>query len=354
MAKDLQALFKQLTDNYTPENLKTISAGIISSYQKKEYGILVKFARRLQLDGYEDRKNMGKIFVQIIKNYHPDKLSFLISHITKAFGENDRGQLEKYARWIGLDGYVDDEKGSVADFDVDIEEEYVYDEDAGYSDFDDEEEIDETDNDMDFDDEFSEDEDESNDEELYEDDIEDDIEDEDEDDESEVYGFKEAIHEEMLGNLVDDDVYLHPRDLIDLQDINLSDRGLQELSGIEHCHNLTILDLSDNEIINIGPLSKLESLIVLDLSGNEIGNIFPLASLENLISLNLANNEISGIGDLEGLQKLIYLDLSNNHVADFSVLEKLPSLTSVILTGNDIEDETFAESLRKKGIIVVL
>ena len=341
MKEDIKTLYGKLRNAYTADNLKTISAGIISSYQKRQYDSLFLYANRLALEGVEEVKNIGKIFIKIIKNYHPDKLNSILALIEKAYRENDHDTLGSYARQIGLAGYTDRDEGKRQgrkNYDIDIEEKYVYSE----NDFDFHDDL--------YTDEYRDDETNYSDEDFDEDDEEIGTEEK----EHEVFGFKEAIHEEFLGNLVDDEIFIQPEDLIELEELVLADRGIEELSGIEHCHNMTILDLSDNEIIDIGPLSKLYNLTILDLSNNCIEHITPLSYLENLVSLDLSGNDFTDIEPLASLQKLISLDISKNAIKDIGVLVNLESLKMVNLSGIRLDDKGVIEELKRKGVQVYL
>jgi len=72
------------------------------------------------------------------------------------------------------------------------------------------------------------------------------------------------------------------------------DSGIADLTGLEHCTQLTTLDLRRNQIASIGPLEGLASLQYLDLGGNTIANIQPLGGLYALTFVSLwgKGNEI--------------------------------------------------------------
>ena len=81
-------------------------------------------------------------------------------------------------------------------------------------------------------------------------------------------------------------------------------RKIADLTGLQHCTNLTELDLGGNEIGDISPLASLTNLTELDLSENQIENVSPLASLTSLIKLNLAGNPVRDVSPLASLTKL--------------------------------------------------
>jgi len=73
-----------------------------------------------------------------------------------------------------------------------------------------------------------------------------------------------------------------PSDLEGLTSFSASERNISDLTGLEHCVNLTYLDLSHNQISNISPLGNITNLADLQLDWNKISNIRPLVQNEGL------------------------------------------------------------------------
>jgi len=73
-----------------------------------------------------------------------------------------------------------------------------------------------------------------------------------------------------------------PSDLEGLTSFSASERNISDLTGLEHCVNLTYLDLSHNQINNISPLGNITNLADLQLDWNQISNIRPLVQNEGL------------------------------------------------------------------------
>jgi hypothetical protein len=133
--------------------------------------------------------------------------------------------------------------------------------------------------------------------------------------------------------------------------LDVSNRNITDLSGLEHCTALTELWLDDNNIDDITSLSHLTNLSHLELNGNRIHDISALSHLTNLKNLYLADNAISDITPLSNLVSLgphdsycippaTDLDLSNNQISDISPLSKLTGLEWVVLDDNNISDIT--------------
>ena len=144
---------------------------------------------------------------------------------------------------------------------------------------------------------------------------------------------REAIREE-LGIPADSPltqayVQLH---LTGLQAIN---KGVVDLTGLEHATDLQFLVLPRNKIRDLSPLSGLTGLVFIDLAGNQIADLSPLAGLENLEVLKLGGNQIRNVSSLAGLVNLKELVLSYNQIADISPLAGLANLENLYIRHNE-------------------
>ncbi|MBW1823862.1 MAG: leucine-rich repeat domain-containing protein [Deltaproteobacteria bacterium] len=129
-----------------------------------------------------------------------------------------------------------------------------------------------------------------------------------------------------------------PTDMLSLTNLNANDRGIVDLTGIEHATNLTYLWLYYNQISDISALSGLTNLTILYLFSNQISNISALSRLTNLTDLGLSNNQISDISALSGLTNLTSLRLDYNQISDISALSGLTNLTYLYLFSNQISN----------------
>ena len=102
--------------------------------------------------------------------------------------------------------------------------------------------------------------------------------------------------------------------------LRLDRNGISDLSTIARLRPLKYLSLNDNAITNIAPLAGLTGLIKLSLDSNAITNIAAVAGLRNLTHLSLNNNAIRDVSALAGLTKLKALYLFNNGISDISPL----------------------------------
>ena len=132
---------------------------------------------------------------------------------------------------------------------------------------------------------------------------------------------------------------IYASELAGLGSLSAADRGIENLSGLQYCTNLTWLDLGFNQIGDVSPLANLTNLTYLVLEFNlKIGDISPLANLTNLETLDLDANQISDISSLANLTRLTKLFMYSNQISDISPLAGLTNLTWLYLHTNQISD----------------
>ncbi|MCX5771665.1 MAG: leucine-rich repeat domain-containing protein [Candidatus Hydrogenedentes bacterium] len=110
-----------------------------------------------------------------------------------------------------------------------------------------------------------------------------------------------------------------------------NDAGITDLTGLEYCTNLQLLNLEGNEISDITPIANLSLLNTLYLGGNNIEDIRPLAELYALTELGLQANQISDLTPLQALGGLIKLYLNENRITDLTKLQWLLNLKLLTL-----------------------
>ena len=143
--------------------------------------------------------------------------------------------------------------------------------------------------------------------------------------------------------------------LLNLTRLEAPNRGITDLTGLEHAHNLKYLNLGDvyseaerkwlnsNRISDLSPLAGLTQLTHLHLNDPNdriISDITPLTNLTQLSTLYLAHNIISDITPLTNLTQLTELSLWNNSISDITPLAGLTQLTHLYLANNSISDIT--------------
>lgn len=125
---------------------------------------------------------------------------------------------------------------------------------------------------------------------------------------------------------------------VSLRLLDLEDHQITDISPIKGLNLLQSVNLAQNKITDITPLAELTKLQYLHLAGNEISDISALAKLENMRTLYLSDNKLKDIKPLTGLNKIWSLYLDGNQVTDLKPLANLNWLKSLDLTGNGITD----------------
>ena len=106
--------------------------------------------------------------------------------------------------------------------------------------------------------------------------------------------------------------------------LEATDKGIVDLTGLEHATGLTRLDLgpgamldpwaNTNAVSDLSPLSGLTALTWLDLAGNSVVDVTPLAGLTGLRWLNLEVNFISDFSSLRRGLKLRHVFIAYNPI----------------------------------------
>ena len=139
---------------------------------------------------------------------------------------------------------------------------------------------------------------------------------------------------------------IYSQHLLTIIELDLSERGIEQLEGIKVFRNLRILNLENNPLQDISPLSQLEKLQILNLANTSLSDFQALYRLKKLQSLNLSENHISDISPLQSLKQLQHVDLSHNNIVDISSLSYLTELKEVNLRENVISDISAIANLK--------
>ena len=183
---------------------------------------------------------------------------------------------------------------------------------------------------------------------------------------------------------------LYTSELNKVVQLDASGRGITSLDGIQHLHNLAILNLQGNEIQDVSLLGSLKKLHTLNLENNGITDlqtahldalsglhlkhlnlnynviifrngqniwltdISILGSFTSLEELTLIENQITDISPLSSLKNLRLLDLSTNAISDIAPLMHTPALQTLNLANNDIRDITPLAELHQLTFLSLL
>lgn len=138
-----------------------------------------------------------------------------------------------------------------------------------------------------------------------------------------------SVVREKLGLSPSEDITKHV--MLALIRLNLPNRQITDLTGLEHAINIRSLNFSSNQIQNITPLRKLTKLTSLNLFRNPINDITPLAELKNLTGLNCRGTHINNITPLARLTRLSTLNLIESPISDIAPISGLTNLTELRL-----------------------
>lgn len=133
--------------------------------------------------------------------------------------------------------------------------------------------------------------------------------------------------------------------------LSLACNDITDVSRLSTLTNLEELYLVANDINDISPLINLQNLKVLDLTYNKLTDITPLSSLVKLEKVcfgvktegfgtggNTSTNRIENIDALADLKNLEYLNMGGVGLKDVTGLRNLTNLKTLIMSYNDVED----------------
>ena len=154
-----------------------------------------------------------------------------------------------------------------------------------------------------------------------------------------------AVHRNNISNL-------KPlADLTQLESLSLWENPISNLSPIANLIQLERLDLGGCQVSDITPLANLTRLTYLTLHYNfRIIDVTPLTNLTRLTDLRVSRNRIVDISPLANLTQLTELQLSHNRIVDISPLANLTKLTALTLANNAITDFSPLFGLSLKNI----
>lgn len=136
-------------------------------------------------------------------------------------------------------------------------------------------------------------------------------------------------------------------DVAGIETLNLSRKGISDISALVYIPHLKTLWLSGNAVGDISVLKNLTELETLWLDGNALSDISALSNLEKLETLWLSNNNISDISALGNLKNLKFLLLDHNEIRDIISLSRVTSLRNLALNSNDIYDASALSPLTR-------
>ncbi len=145
-----------------------------------------------------------------------------------------------------------------------------------------------------------------------------------------------SVIEEILGKA--SGATITTADMARLTRIDADEKGISDLTGLEHATRLERIEFRHNSISDLSPLAELTQLNNIKLRDNRISDVSPLANLINVDWLGLEGNAITDLSPLKDLVKLNGIGISRNPVSDVSPLSSLVSLEGVAAWSTPISD----------------
>ncbi|MDA1049634.1 MAG: leucine-rich repeat domain-containing protein [Planctomycetota bacterium] len=136
-------------------------------------------------------------------------------------------------------------------------------------------------------------------------------------------------------------------DVVNISTIKGKNKGIKDLTGLEKCRSLALLDLAGNEITTIDAIAGLKNIQSLDLSKNKITDIKPIEGLTKLQHLELSDNQVSDLAAVAKLDNMRSFYISNNKVQDLAPVANLKKAWSLYADGNQIVDLKPIEGMDK-------
>ena len=129
-----------------------------------------------------------------------------------------------------------------------------------------------------------------------------------------------------------------PGAMLQLTGLDVTDRGIENLSGLEFATNLTWLSLAYNPVTDLRPIAGLTKLDTLYMWATPVSDISALSNLTNLRNFHANYSRIADMTPLANLLKLEELSLEGNAITDVTPLANLTQLRLLNLNHNDIVD----------------
>ena len=123
-----------------------------------------------------------------------------------------------------------------------------------------------------------------------------------------------------------------------LERLEVQNRGIQDLTGLQFATNLDRLYLDHNPISDLSPIGGLINLRELRLYDNPVSNLSPVRGLTNLSRLDFQITSVSDLSPIAGLTNLKHLDFHTGNVSDLLPIAGLINLEFLAFPNNNISD----------------
>jgi hypothetical protein len=127
-----------------------------------------------------------------------------------------------------------------------------------------------------------------------------------------------------------------------LEEVNLADCSLQDISPLAELVRLKKLNLSGNPVENLLPVSTLPQLVQLDISNTAVVKLDAIASMVSLEQLNCSGTQIKKLDPVTFLVKLRKLECYNTGISNLKPLIGLSQLKQLVCYNTKLSDKKVA------------
>lgn len=136
----------------------------------------------------------------------------------------------------------------------------------------------------------------------------------------------------------------------DVKELDLSGKGVTDISALTDCTELEVLNLKDNKITDLTPLMQLPKLRWLSIWKNSVTDLTPLMGLTSLEYLDAESNAVTRVTALSALTNLTELYLNGNTIKSISPILNLAGLTKLGLKDTGLKDSDVTALSVLKGL----
>lgn len=131
---------------------------------------------------------------------------------------------------------------------------------------------------------------------------------------------------------------IFPAHVAGITEIDVENKGIVSLEGLQHLINLQRLNIKQNNIVNLSPIADLRLIRLFNCSINPITDLSSLQNLNQLESLRFYQTQVVDLSPIEQLIQLKTLDFADAQVQDLSPIHNLVDLTYLNCGYNQISD----------------
>jgi Leucine-rich repeat (LRR) protein len=124
-----------------------------------------------------------------------------------------------------------------------------------------------------------------------------------------------------------------------LEDLNLANCALQDITPLSDLIRLKKLNLSGNPLMDLEPLGDLPGLKILDISNTPVEKLDDLKSISTLEQLNCSGTQIKKLDPVYYLSALKKLECQNTNINNLKPLSGLVELKSLVCYNTKLNDK---------------